>query len=126
MKLGSIVDSGFQSSLTKLIACDLPVRTAFKLKGIATTIATEHEKYNKLRMELITRFAETEENGELKKQENGDAVFTESEYEKFLGEFRELQSIDVEIPTIALSELETLKGFKADDFLRLGDLIEAD
>ena len=108
-----------------MLAANLPIKTAFKLKGVANKVADELDKYDKLRLEMITKYADKDEKGNIALEDNGHAKFSSDGLRKFIDNLNELGSVDVDIPAIHISELDGLDNFTGEDFVFLGDLIDA-
>ena len=74
MKLSKLVDPQFQAVLRKLAAQEIPLRTAFKLKGIIKTGNDELAKYDEVRGDALKRLASDINLGNVKLSELGDKV----------------------------------------------------
>lgn len=105
MKLARLVDPNFHSALTKLSTQNLPVRVAFKLKGIVKTTNEEYAKYEEIRNELLNKFGKKNEDGSLCTGEHNSVQFEGDNYMLFAKELGELVSVELDIPTIKVSEL---------------------
>lgn len=105
MKLAKLTDETVHLALAKLSKEPLPLRTAFKLKGIIKASRDEFSKYEELRKEALQRYGEKNEDGSLKVDERSNVVFSPEGIQAFAGAINELAQIDVSIPTLALSEL---------------------
>lgn len=119
-----MVTAEFQTALKSLLESSLPMTTAFKLRGIAKIIGEEHKKYDEMRLELLQKYADKKEDGSLDvDEESGMARFTGNNIAKFTQDLNELASVEVELPTISVSELEGMDNFTAKDFIYLDELI---
>lgn len=105
MKLARLVDPKFHAALDKLAAESLPLKVAFRLKGIAKTVREEFAKYEELRQEALTKFGKKDEEGKLVLDGSGNVQFEGASFQDFAKEIGALASEEVELPTIKLSEL---------------------
>lgn len=105
MKLARLIDERLQAALDKLTASDLPLRTAFKLKGIIKVAREEYSKYEEVRKEALQRHGQKNEDGTLKINESNNVQFDEAGIKAFAIELNELATMDVALPTISISEL---------------------
>lgn len=125
MKLGQITGENFQRALDRLYSEQLPVKTAFKLKGIIKVIREEYAKYEEVRNAALKKYGKKDDSGELVIDSKNKVQFEDDNYKEFLKEFNELTSLDVNIDQIKLSELgnanistqdlEVLNGFIVED-----------
>jgi hypothetical protein len=105
MKLARLVDERLHLALNKLSAEPLPLRTAFKLKGIVKKAREEYSKYEEVRKEALQRHGEKNEDGTLKVDDRNNVQFTPEGIQAFASELNQLTSLDMEMPTLTLSEL---------------------
>jgi len=108
MKLFRIADNRFHLALSKLSNIQLPLKTAFKLKGIMKIVREEFAKYDEVRKEAIQKHALKKPDGSIKVDDNDNATFSDKGMKAFVAEINELGSLEVEVPTIKLSELSGL------------------
>lgn len=105
MKLLRVVDEKLHAALQKLSNEQLPLKTAFKLKGINKLIKDEFAKYDEVRKEALQKHGLKNEDGSLKTDEKNNVKFDQDGMKGFIEELNELSNMEVEIPTISLSEL---------------------
>lgn len=105
MKLARLVDPKFHAALDKLAAESLPLKVAFRLKGIAKTVREEFAKYEELRQEALNKFGKKDENDKLVLDASGNVQFDSSNMQEFAKEIGALANEEVDLPTIKLSEL---------------------
>jgi len=105
MKLAKIIDDRFHIALNKLSGEALPLKTAFKLKGIMKQVREEYLKYDEVRREALSRHGEKNEDGSLKLDERENVQFSEEGLMAFTSELSELTNMELNIPTVNLSEL---------------------
>jgi hypothetical protein len=105
MKLAQITGENFQRALDKLYSQQLPIKTAFKLKGIIKVIREEYAKYEEVRNNALKKYGKKDDKGELVVDSKNKVQFENDSYEEFLKEFNELTSLDINIDQIKLSEL---------------------
>lgn len=123
MKLGKLQDDRFGSALTKLIAQPLPLRAAFKLKGISAKVREEVKKFEDVRQEALKKFGKKDDNGELVLNANKSVAFTNENLELFANELNELADTDVEVGTISMAELGDKLTISAEDLFALDGIV---
>ena len=105
MKLAQLLNPGLHSGLAKIQAATVPAKTAFKLKGIANQVKTELEKFEEVRKELVQKYGEKNEAGELKIDAQGNANLEGPAREEFQSQVVDLGNMEITIPTLSVSEL---------------------
>lgn len=105
MKLGRIVDERFHTALAKLSTEPLPLKTAFKIKGISKSVRDEYAKYEECRQAALKNHGLKKEDGELDLDEKNNVKFDQDGMMAFAKDMSDLTSLDLDIPTVKLSEL---------------------
>jgi hypothetical protein len=105
MKLARIVDDKFHVALQKLANEPLPLKTAFKLKGISKAVKEEYSKYDEVRKEALQKHGQKNEDGTLKTDEKGNVAFDDNGLQGFVDEINELTSLEIDMGTVKISEL---------------------
>lgn len=105
MKLAKIVDEKFYIALEKLSVDALPLRTAFRLKGIMNIAKEESRKYEEVRKQALMKYGKKKEDGELVLDEKSCVQFDPEGLQAFATELNELGGLEIEVPKIKLSEL---------------------
>jgi len=123
MKLARITDKRFRDVLKKLSEQKLPLKAAFKLKGIAKKVNDEFTKYDELRLESVKKFAEKDDAGNLILDDKGNAKFSNDGMLDFVKQLDELLSIDIEILPLSIDELGSELNITADELMILEDVI---
>jgi len=123
MKLGKLVDPQYQAVLRKLASQEIPLRTAFKLRGIIKTGNDEFAKYEEVRADALKRFGKRKEDGSLDADEKGTVALSEENMTQFVAELNALLSTDVDVGTIKISELGEKASLTAQELTILDDLI---
>lgn len=123
MKLAKLVDPQYQTTLRKLAAQDIPLRTAFKLRGIIKSGNDELTKYEEVRADALKRFGSKREDGSLDADEKGTVNLSEDNMKLFVAELNALLVTDVSIGTIKLDELGDKCNINTTELLILDDLI---
>ena len=123
MKLGKIVDPGYQSVLRKLASQDIPLKTAFKLKGMIKIGNEELVKYEEVRSEALKRLGDKKEDGSLVIDEKGTVKLAEENMEKFVAELNALLVTEINVGSVKLSELGDKVALTTQDLFTLDDLI---
>lgn len=124
MKLSRLVDPKFKASLTSLNSQKLPLKTAFKLKSIIKKVDEEFEKYDQVRVAALNSFGDKKEDGSLVVDENGNIPLSGENAQNFVNQMNELIALDVEIPTISVSELGNDLTISSAELMLLDFIVE--
>ena len=95
VKLETLVNS--TEGLKGLSQKSLKARTAFAIGKILKAADAEIGSFNEARMELIKKYGDKDENGELKTEENGNIRISPDNMISFTTELKELLDTTVEI-----------------------------
>ena len=95
VKLEDLVNA--TEGLKGLSQKQLKARCAYAVGKILKSADAEIQSFNETRMELIKKYGEKAENGELKTEENGNVRIPAEQMEAFSRELRELLDTNVEI-----------------------------
>lgn len=123
IKLATIVNPKFQETLVKLSRSKIPVRTAFKLKGMVKTAQVEFEKYEDCRKQAIHKYGKKDEEGKLEVDDQGQVRLEGDSLQEFAKELSELTNVEVQMPTLTVDELGEDCELTAEEFIYLDDLI---
>lgn len=124
MKLARLADPRFHEALNKLAAANLPVKTAFKLKGVVKKVREEYSKYEEVRLAALNKYGKKKEDGSVEMNDKQEVQFAESaDMIKFATELQELSSVEIDLPTISLSDLGENVTLNMDDVDMLEGLI---
>jgi hypothetical protein len=126
MKLARITNEQLHITLAKLAAEALPLKTAFKLKGLIKQARAEFDKYEEVRREAIQRHGKKNAEGQLMINEQGNAEFEEEGIKAFVKELNELGDMDIELPAIKASELGDNVVFSCNELEILDGIIVED
>jgi hypothetical protein len=95
VKLEELVNA--TEGLKGLSQKQLKARCAYAVGKILKSADAEIQSFNETRMELIKKYGEKDEKGELKTEENGNVRIPAEQMEAFSRELRELLDTNVEI-----------------------------
>ena len=123
MKLGKLVDPQYQSILRKLASQDIPLRTAFKLRGIIKISSEELSKYDEVRGEALKRLGDKKEDGSLQIDDKGTVKLSEENMNNFVAELNTLLATDISLGTVNVSELGDKVSLSTQELLILDELI---
>ncbi len=123
MKLGRLVDERLHAALQKLSGERLPLKTAYKLKGIIKKTREEFSKYEEVRKEAVQRDGEKNEDGTLKVDDRNQVNFSQEGMVAFAKELNELTAMDIEFPTITVEELGNSVTLSVEDLEALEDVV---
>lgn len=105
MKLLTLVNQDFRNALAKLARQPIPLKATFKLKGIIKRVEEEYKKYDECRQDALIRFGEKSEEGILQMDANNSVKLSADGMANFVKEIQELNSSEIDMPTISISEL---------------------
>jgi hypothetical protein len=108
MKLQTI--ETLQSSLTQLKSQEMPLRLSYKFSKLLSKIEKDSEFFTEKTREVILKYAEKDENGDLVQTEDGNIRIQTGKIEEANKAMMELNDIEVEDIniTFTLDELESL------------------
>lgn len=109
IKIADIIS--IKAILDDFVNMSLPIRVSYKLSKLKLSIDNEHELYFSKLIEVVNKYAELDENGQPKLTEDKTGVQIKSKcLNECNNEINELQSIEIEIPSIkfTLDELSSL------------------
>jgi len=119
MKLAKLIDPLFQKTMQTLLKQPLPIKTAFKLRGIIRKIDEEVSKYEDVRKDALNKHGKKNTDGTLDLKA-GVVQFEDGGANNFIKDISELTSMDIDLSTITIEELGE------DLTLSTGDLIVLD
>jgi len=105
MKLARLVDPNFHAAMDKLVVQDLPVRIAFRLKGVLKTTREEYAKYQEVHQAALEKYGRKGEDGVLLVGSKGEVQFDQDQYMLFAKEISDLTNEEVTVPTVGVNEL---------------------
>lgn len=123
MKLARMVDPEFQKALKKLNQSTLPLKVAFKLKGISKVVQEQIIHYEEVRMSALEKHGEKDPEGKVITKEDGNVALSSDGARAFLLEIQELVNMDVEVGTITVAELGDACNLTAEDLFQLDGLV---
>jgi len=123
MKLGKIVDPNYQTVLRKLASQDIPLKAAFKLKGMIKIGNEELTKYEEVRADALKRFGDKKEDGSLDVDDKGTVKLAEENMQKFVDELNALLVTDINVGSVKISELGDKVSLTTQELFMLDDLI---
>ena len=94
-KLRNIVESA--DIMRELSTKTLKGRAAFKVARLLRELEKEFTLFNEKRMDLIKEYAQKDENGEMKSDENGNVTLDQDRLTEFYQNLEELLNAEVEI-----------------------------
>lgn len=123
MKLEKLINSEFQRALGELGTKSLPPAIAFRFRGIIKKVQEELTKFEEVRKAGLEELAEKDEDGKIKTDKEGLVVFPGKNKEEMQKRLKELCEVEVEIPTVKLSELGSKVEISGFDALALDGLL---
>jgi hypothetical protein len=123
MKLARLTDSRLHAALRKLSSQPLPLRVAFKLKGITGKVDAELKKFEEVRMAALERFGKKGEDGKLLNKPDGSVEFEPEQLKAFAAELNEVGQEDIELGGVKLDELGDKVELTVDDITLLDGVI---
>lgn len=122
MKLARVSNQMFQIALQKLISQPLPLRAAFKLRGVAAKVKEEYAKFEEVRRAALEKYGTKDEEGKLV-LENNNVKLSPENLEAFAKELSDLGLTDIEVSSLKLSELGDKAELSADEVELLSDIV---
>lgn len=74
----------------------MPARTAFKVARLIRELDKENEMFDKQRIDIVTRYAKRDENGDMV-EENNQVLIDDDKMQQFQDEFNALLDTEVEV-----------------------------
>lgn len=131
MRLGVLVSKPFKESFRKLMnQPKVPIKTSFKLRGLAKLVQEELTKYEEVRDQIAKEYAVIDEiTGKPVEEVVGTQMTTRLDLSKmplFFKKIKELDSIEVKIDKFSISDLGEEKDLTLtpEDFFNLEFLVE--
>ena len=123
IKLGDLINS--TEVLQKLSQTEMKAKLAWSVTRLLKAADKEMQEFNETRMNLIKKYGEKDENGELVTDDKGNCKIPEANLTQFSSELNELIGEEIEVNANALS-LEALedKEFTPADMAVLEPFIE--
>lgn len=95
IKLGGLINS--VEVLQRLAKMDFKAKLAWQISKLLTAAEKEIQEFNQTRMNLVTKYGEKDENGELVTDENGNCTIPPEVNAQFATEISELLNAEVEL-----------------------------
>lgn len=123
IKLEELINGA--DSLRALSQKPLKARCAYAVSKILKAAENEMVSFNETRMNLIRKYGEKDENGELVTDENGNAHVMPESINDFTNELNEVLETTVEISSnkVRIDDLEDVK-FTPNEMVQLDSFIE--
>lgn len=114
-------------TLQQLSKKSLKARLAFSVAKLLKGAEQEIQSFNETRMNIIRKYGEKDENGELKTDESGNCKIEESSINEFSKELNDLIDTEVEISAskMRMEDLENLE-FTPSEMVALEPFMEMD
>lgn len=123
MKLARLTDARFHTALRKLSARPLPLRVAFKLKGITAQVDTELKKFEECRQVALEKYGKRDEEGKVVTREDGTVEFEPDQLKAFAAELNDLGQEEVSLGAVKLEELGDKLELSVEDLTLLDGVI---
>lgn len=95
VKISELIDS--TSTLQKLAQKDFKAKLAWSIARLLKAAETEIQSFNETRMDLIRKYGEKDDNGELITDEKGNCTLVKDKVQDFNTELNELLASEIEI-----------------------------
>ena len=114
VKISELLNS--TEALQKLARMQLKAKLAWNVSRLLKAADVEIQDFNEARLNLIRKYGEKDENGELITDENGNCKILPESIEEFTAELNELAASEVEINAnkVRIDDLENLDFTPAD------------
>jgi hypothetical protein len=124
MKLGKLVDKRLQDVVSRMMTEALPLKTAFKLKGITKKINEALDNHEELRRASLMKHGKKQEDGSLALDDVGNVIFEQGNIHAFMNDMSDLADTDVEIPKLRVDELGEDLKLSVEEIDLIEDLLE--
>jgi len=102
----------------------LPLKAAYKLRGVVKKAEAELTQYEEMRKEALQKYGKKKEDGTLDTTETNNVQFeTQETLQVFLKDIGDLTNVDVDMPAITLTELGADIRLSTEDLMNLEGLI---
>jgi hypothetical protein len=125
MRIGRLIDPRFQDVVRKLQIAHVPLKGAYKLKGIVKVIDEEIVKYEELRKGALEKFGKRDDAGAVEKDENGNVVFSDEQRASFMSEINDLLNLEVAVPKMNIDDLGSNIEISVEDLFFIEDLFDS-
>lgn len=123
MKLARLTDTRFHAALRKLATQPMPLRVAFKLKGIQAKVDEELKKFEECRTAALDKFGKKDAEGKLVLRPDNAVEFEPDQLQAFAAELNDLGRMDLEIASVKLDDLGPKCELTVDELTLLDDII---
>ena len=99
---------GSTEALQKLASMELKAKTSWQIGRILKSADTEIQSFNETRMNLIKKYGEKDENGELMTDDKGNCRILEEGVKEFTSELNDLitQEVELNANKVAVEDLD--------------------
>lgn len=117
----------FVPALDKLIKKDLPVKTCFSLAKMVKEINDNLEIIDKAKLAIVDKYAQKDEDGKIRFQDNGQPLFNSDEdKKKFLEDLKDLAEQEFDISVETKIPLPSDIKMSVDEILAIEHIVELD
>ncbi len=124
MILAQIVSPVLKALLDKIAKNQMPIASAWKIKSVIKEIADERVKYEDMRIELVRKYAKTNEAGEIEKGSDGTIQVDPLRLNEFAKEINELLNVEVNVTKIKFNDLPGSLELSPEEALVLDFIVE--
>jgi len=121
--LGKLSNPAFTAAMQELLTKSLPVKTAFKLKGLTNLFNGELAKFGELRKAILDKHCKKNEDGSPDVDANSNYQFDPEALPLVTTELNDLLSIEVEFNHVSIDELGNI-DVTAQTLFDLGDIVQ--
>ncbi len=123
MKLARLTDVRFHNALRRLAAAPVPLRVAFKLKGIQARVDEELKKFEECRLLALDKYGKKGEDGKVLTKVDGTVEFEPDQLKLFAAEFNDLGHAEVDVGFVKVEELGDRVELSADELSLLDSVL---
>lgn len=105
MKLAKLTDARFHQAMRKLTSQSLPLRVAFKLKGIAVKVDAELKKFEECRQTALEKYGKRDTDNKIITREDGSVEFEPDQLKAFAAELNDLGQEEIDLGSVRMEEL---------------------
>ena len=123
MKLKEAFDLKFQSTAKQLTSQKLRIKAAVTLALAIEKLEAEMNRFNKIKMETIQKYAEKDSDGKLLSNEDGTMKLSPEDQTMIEAQLVEMVETEIEIPTVKASDLGEDVTLSVEELLLLKGLV---
>lgn len=124
MQVKTVLQPAFVSALNHLMNQPIPVKTAVKLRALASKINQHIVQYDTDRRALLNVCGEKNEDGRMVADDRGNVKLLAGKQTEYVEKLEELQNREIQVQPFASGDFGDACVISANQLIDLGDLLE--